>query len=183
MKQTTVFVTYNPGNPLEQTIATRLHTIGAVSGFRVYLPDRYNSISILDEETKSRINQSDYVVMFSLGKLSSIVKQEIQTAFKHIGDKSKIIVVYDKHKGKNLTGEIAKHFTPFYFDKYSNKQDELLKAIASTITQKSKTDTIAKPRLTAVKKQKQANETNALAALLGVGIGLLVLGALSSSKK
>lgn len=183
MKQTTVFVTYNPGNSLEQTIATRLHTIGAVSGFRIYLPDRYNSISILDEETKSRINQSDYVVMFSLGKLSSIVKQEIQTAFEHIGDKSKIIIVYDKHGGKNLTGEITKHFTPFYFDKYSNRQDELLKAITNTIAHKNRAEIIAKQKQKPAKVKEQTNETNAIAALLGVGLGLLILGSLINSEK
>jgi hypothetical protein len=84
----TIFITYNPGNQFEQTIAARLHTIGAVSGFRTYMPDRFNSETILDEETKRRINQSDYVVMFSLSPLSTIVKEEIDTAFKHIKDKS-----------------------------------------------------------------------------------------------
>ena len=40
MKQTTVFVTYNPGNDFAQTLAVRLHTIGAVHRFNMLMPDR-----------------------------------------------------------------------------------------------------------------------------------------------
>lgn len=182
MESTTVFVTYNPGNSQEQTIAARLHTIGAVSGFRMYMPDRFNSETVLDNETKRRINQSDYVVMFSMGKLSTIVKHEIETAFKHIGDKSKIIIIYDKHKGKNLKSEITNYFTPFYFDKYHNKQDELLKAVINTIFHKEKNEIINKQEGVIRKLNKEISDASAISALLGVGLGLLILGVLGSRR-
>ena len=65
---TTIFISYNPDNGLEQTLASRLHTIGAVNGFRMYMPDRFNSNSQLDYETIRRINLSDYFIVFSFGK-------------------------------------------------------------------------------------------------------------------
>ena len=43
-----IFSTYNPNIAKEQTLAVRLHAVGATSGFRMYLPERYNSETILD---------------------------------------------------------------------------------------------------------------------------------------
>jgi hypothetical protein len=179
MIKTSIFVTYNPGNRLEQTIATRLHTIGAVSGFKMLLPDRYNSAEVLDNETVARINQSNYVVMFSLGKLSEIVKKELQIAFKHIKDRSKIIVVYDKQRGKNLKGDVTDNFTAFYFDKEHNNQDEILKSILKIVSQKHNKEVL---KNTLIKNKKNQEEASAVAALVGVGLGLLVLGVLSGKK-
>lgn len=175
MKPTTIFITYNPNVESEETLAARLHTIGAVSGFTMYLPDRFNSESEISEETKARISRSNYFVMFSTKPLSDIVKQEIEFAFNYFHDKSKILVIYDKEKGKNISGEISKYFTPFYFNKIDNPQDKLLKNIINTISHKEK-DKIIKKQTEIIQKQK--NDSNALVALLGVGLGLLVLGTL-----
>ncbi len=166
----TIFITYNPNSNFEQTLAIRLHTIGASSGFMMYLPDRYNSNKILDEETKFRIKKADYVVMFSISPLSNIVKQEIEYAYSVLKDKSKIIVIYDKLHGKNLTGIITTHFTPIYIDKFDQEQDKVLNQIISTVQSKEN-----------LKIKKEKENSNALAALFGIGLGLLILG--SSSKK
>ena len=121
MKTPTIFISYNPNSDFEQTLAVRLHTTGAVNGFRMFLPDRYNSDTIIDNETKNRISQSDWLIVFSTEELSEIVKQEIQYAWQKLKDKSKILVIYNFEKGKNIKGDITNHFTEIYFDPYKGK--------------------------------------------------------------
>ncbi len=178
MKPTTIFVTYNPNSKLEETLAARLHTIGAVSGFTMYLPDRFDSNSQLSDETKSRISRSDYLVIFSTKALSNVVKQEIDYAYKHFHDKSKILVIYDKEKGKNLKGGDSDLFVPFFLDKFDNKQEKLLETIVTTIAHKEKSIISSNDPAKIEKKKKQDTETNALVAILSIGLGLLVLGAI-----
>jgi len=175
----TIFITYNPNSSFEQTLAVRLHTIGASSGFRMYLPDRFNSNKVLDDETQSRINKADYVVMFSISPLSTMVKQELEYAFRVLKDKSKIIVIYDKRHGKNLTGEITSHFTPIYMNQFDGVQDKVLNRIIHTIQNK---EINAQSRRVAKLKKENANY-KALAALFGIGLGLLILGSTAPSKK
>jgi hypothetical protein len=43
MNPATIFVTYNPQNDFEQTLAVRLQTLGAIHGFNMLLPDRFGS--------------------------------------------------------------------------------------------------------------------------------------------
>jgi hypothetical protein len=121
MKDKTIFITYNPNSEAEQTLAVRLHTIGAVNGFRMYLPDRFNSNTFLDIETKRRIEESGFFVVFSMSYLSDIVKQEIEYAYQVLQDKSKILVIYNKSLGKNLTGDVTHQFTDIYFLLYKIK--------------------------------------------------------------
>lgn len=110
-----VFVSYNPNADLEQTLAVRLHTIGAVHGFNMLLPDRVGFSSTVTNETKVRIQASDYFILFSTTQLSLIVLEEIKIAFSKLHDKSKILVIYDKSVGKNLKG--ADNFTEIYIDR------------------------------------------------------------------
>lgn len=189
MKTTTIFITYNPQVSAEQTLAVRLHSIGAVSGFRMFMPDRYNSESFLDTETQRRIENADYMVFFSLGTLSSIVKQEIEFAFQHFKDKSKIIVIYDERKGKNITGDVTEYFTAFHLNPQAYAPDSVLQNIINQIFQKQQVaqqiekQQTAQQKRSALVRQKQANENqNAFIALLGIGLGLLVLGALAKDK-
>lgn len=171
MQDPTIFITYNPNNNLEQTLAVRLHTIGAVSGFRMYLPDRYNSNSVLDRETKMRIDEAEYFIMFSTQELSKIVLDEITYAFSQLNDKSKIIVIYDERYGKNLKGNMTNQFTAKYFNPLMGNQESLVNDILNVIRTKEKRKT---------KKIKEQNQ--ALKALLGIGIGLYVLSSLSAEK-
>src|SRR5882757_1129707 len=77
MKQTTVFVTYNPGNDFEQTLAVRLHTIGAVHGFNMLMPERFYGANQFSSETAFRIKSSDYFILFSTSTLKPVVQQEV----------------------------------------------------------------------------------------------------------
>jgi len=171
MKDPTIFITYNPNNDLEQTLAVRLHTIGAVSGFRMYLPDRYNSNSVLDFETKRKINEAEYFIMFSTQNLSKIVLEEINYAYQQWKDKSKIIVIYNKTLGKNISSNSKNPFTPLSFDPFRDNQERLVNDILNVIKNKEKRKT---------KKIKEQNQ--ALKALLGIGIGLYVLSSLSAEQ-
>jgi len=161
----TIFVSYNPKSDEEQTLAVRLHSIGAVHGFKMYLPDRYNSETYLDNETKNRIANSDWYIIFLNTRLSKIVKEEIEFAFDAFKDKSRIIVVYTKEKV--LTGSLTEHFTEIYFNPAEdNSFDIVLQRIKEQLNAEKQ----------AVKQhKKQKNEKNALFALLSVGLGLAAL--------
>lgn len=168
MKTPTIFISYNPNSDFEQTLAVRLHTTGAVNGFRMFLPDRYNSETVIDNETKSRIAQSDWLVVFSTENLSDIVRQEIQYAWQVLKDKSKILVIYNFKKGKNLKGNITNYFTDIYFDP---ENDDFDKIISEKIVHR----TLLKEKLEKENKELK-QQRNALLALLGIGVGLLLLG-------
>jgi len=87
---------------VEQTLAVRLFTIGAVHSFTMLLPDPSPYPRGVSTETRCRIFQADYFILFSTGILSKEVIQEIELAFSKLNDKSKILVVYDKRVGKNV---------------------------------------------------------------------------------
>ena len=178
MKPTSIFISYNPNSEVEETLAARLHTIGAVNGFVMYLPDRFNSEDQISEESQARISRSDYFVIFSTKPLSNLVMEEIEHAFKHINDRTRILVIYDKEKGKNLKGNISNYFTPFYFDQVNNRQDELLQKIINTIVHREQNKELVKKdkQINTLKKQKESSD--ALAAILGIGLGLFALGAI-----
>lgn len=178
MKPTSIFISYNPNSETEETLAARLHTIGAVNGFVMYLPDRFNSDKQISDETKVRISRSDYFVIFSTKPLSKVVVEEIKHAFDYLHDKSRILVIYDKEKGNNIDSPISHYFTPFYFDRVKNRQDELLQAIVKTIVQKEQDKRINIKNRQPGTLRKQNETSDALAAILGIGLGLFVLGAI-----
>lgn len=168
-----VFITYNPTSEEEQILAVRLHTIGALNGFRMYLPDRYYSIEALEDETKNRIMESDWFVIFSTRPLSKIVRDEINYAITIAKkDPSRIIVIYSSQNGKNLKGSMVNKFKSYYFDPSKKQIDEFLKEIFDDISKKNYE--VVSRKLAA-----KESENNALKALLGIGLGLVVLSALS----
>lgn len=94
-----VFISYNSNSDIEQTLAVRLHTIGAVHGFNMLLPDRTGYGKSISSETKSRILQADYFILFSTTQISEVVYEEISFAHAHLHDKSRILVIYDESVG------------------------------------------------------------------------------------
>jgi hypothetical protein len=153
----TVFVSYNPESDVEQTTAVRIHTIGAVSGFEMLLPDRGRPGRGVSLETIGRINMSDYFVLFSASPLSIIVQEEINLAFARWRDRSRIVVIYDNRVGRNLNAE---NCTEVYIDIHSDPQ-----SIVSEITSKFKS----------VRRKDNSNFLVDLSALLLTGLGLFVL--------
>lgn len=135
----------------------RLHTIGAVSGFQMLLPDRGRPGKAPSSETIGRINMSDYFILFSTSSLSSIVQDEINLAFAKLRDRSRIIVIYDKRVGRNLNAE---NCTEVYIDIRSDPQS-IVNEITSTIK--------------SVQKKGGGDFLSDLGALLLTGLGLFVL--------
>lgn len=123
-----IFVSYNPNADIEQTLAVRLYTIGAVHGFTMLLPDRIGFSRSVTNETKSRIQSADYFILFATTSLSATVLEEIKLASSKLHDKSKILVIYDKSVGKNLKG--ADNFTEVYIDRSSPVETILEKIIS-----------------------------------------------------
>jgi len=171
MKQTTVFVTYNPGNDFEQTLAVRLHTIGAVHGFNMLMPDRFNSNGRLSNETAHRIKSSDYFIVFSTSALTSIVQQEVSTAFAHLKDKSKILIIYNKVK--NLKHN--ENCTEVFIDAGKDTPQQILDKVIHEVKQNQK----------GIKKKTAPEDdtTSVLGGILLIGLGLLALDSLFNSKK
>jgi hypothetical protein len=168
----TIFLSYNPNSDFEQTLAIRLHTIGAVHGFKMLLPDRYADDTPVSRETRSRIMQSDYFILFSTSGLDKVVLEEIRIANRHLNNTSKIIIIYDKHRGKNLKG--IDNCTEVFIDTRTESPKEVLSRI---ITEIQKHDT---PRTT---KSKQASSSDLIGGLILAGLGLLFLGAVFEGDK
>jgi hypothetical protein len=172
MKPTTVFVTYNPGNEFEQTLAVRLHTIGAVHGFNMLMPDRFHNNGTISKETAFRIKSSDYFILFSTSALTQVVIQEVKTAFGHLKDKSKVLIIYNKVK--NIKHN--ENCTEVFIDASKDSLQQILDKVINEL----------KENKTTVKKSKAVDEddtTSVIGGILLVGLGLLALDSLFTSKK
>lgn len=172
MKPTTVFVSYNPGNDFEQTLAVRLHTIGAVHGFNMLMPDRFSVRGQMSNETAFRIKSSDYFILFSTSALTTTVQQEISTAFAHLKDKSKIIIIYNKVK--NL--KHSENCTEVLIDTGKDTPQVILEKVIQEIKQNQKGI-----RKAPIKQEDDASTV--LGGILLIGLGLLALDSLFNSKR
>lgn len=175
MKNPTIFISYNPRNNDEQTLAIRLHTIGAVNGFNMLLPDRYHSTTVIDDETKRRINSSDYFILFSFGSMSNLVSQEINAAHERFNDKSRIIIIKPALRGAIKEGS-SKVYTEIFFNPKQESVDSVIKRIVGQIFKRQ--NSLA----STAKKAKDKEFENGILALLGVGLGLYALNEIFKSK-
>lgn len=168
-RQPSVFISYNSDSPTEETLAIRLHTIGAVHGLSMYLPERYNNPYSISAETQSRINISDYYILFSTtNQLSRVALDEIQYAYQKHQDKSRIIIIYDAQKGKNITG--AGNCTELFFDRKKSTSEKFIADVMGFITNHHNASFSNK-------------QTEAFGGLVLAGLGLLMLGAIFTGKK
>lgn len=153
---TNIFISYNQRVQSEQSLALRLQTLGALYGMSVSLPDRIG-LSGLKDTTRQRIDKADLFIVFATRRPSREVIDEINYAN---ALKKKVIVVYDKDVRNNLK---IKGVHEIEYDQKNDGPQKIITEINSIIS-KSKDD-------------------NALEAFLIVGLGLLLLAALTSKKK
>lgn len=170
MKQISVFVTYNSNSELEQTVAVRLQAIGAVHGFNMYLPDRLSRTKSISQETGYRIESSDYFILFSTSALTPVVQQEISTAFKHLQDKSKIIVIYDRVKNMKY----SEYLTEVNINAAKESADDIVRKVIHQIKEKQ-----GPSRESAKKKEEMLN---AVGGILLIGLGFLTRDAFFNSR-
>lgn len=163
MELPSVFISYNPNSDIEQTLAVRLHTIGAVHGFNMLLPDRIGFSKSVSSETKNRILSADFFILFSTTSLSNTVSEEIKIASSKLHDKSKILVVYDISVGKNL--KEAGNFTEIYINRSSS-----VETILETI--------ISKVKSIQSKRNNQGGFLSVLGPILLTGVALFALSSI-----
>lgn len=170
----TVFVSYNPKSNFERTLAIRLHTLGGVHGYKMYLPDRTKLGTGVSSETKTRIRASDYFILFSTSTPSKTVQEEISIAWEHLHNKAHIILIYDKPKGKHLTG--TDKCTEITIDSDTMSFDQINKHVIGEL---ALLNLGIAPNRTKQKKK----EENVVGGLILAGLALLLLGALLEPEK
>jgi hypothetical protein len=160
-----IFISYNPGVEVEQSTALRLQTLSGLYNAKVFLPDRSGK-SGFKENTKQRILDATVFIMFSTDALSKDVIDEVNYA---LANQKMVIVFYDVRKGKNLdTSKITNknNFHEKMFNPEQTTPNELLDYV-KTVLENSNSDKII------------SGAGKILLALLGVGLGLLLLKALT----
>lgn len=171
----TIFLSFNPNSEIEETLVIRLHTIGAVHGFQMLLPERPSKSASISEQTKSRINLSNYFLVFSTQNISRVVKEEINYAFEKFKDKSRIIVILDK---RNIKKPITiPNCTEIVIDS-QNHNEYIINQILEKLKSAQKASNSKKK--TSLHKD---DNNDVVGGILLAGLSLLLLGALFSNKK
>ncbi len=164
-----IYITYNKNNKkhIEESTALRLQTLSNLYGINVLLPYRPDILFSNDFETENRINKSSCVVVLSMSKLTKRLRDEIQ--FAKLINKP-IIIIYDKKLGKNINN-INDNIKEIYLD--SKNTEQSLIEISKYL----------KMKLTNVNMHKKKTQESDLGvALLGIGLGLLVLSLISENE-
>ena len=110
--------------------------------------------------------------MFSTSVLTPIVQQEINVAFEHLKDKSKILIIYNKVK--NL--KHGSNCTEVYIDAGKYTPQQILDKVISQL-KINEHKPIKKATL------KQDDTASVLGGILLIGLGLLALDSLISTAK
>lgn len=153
---TNIFVSYNRNVQAEQSLALRLQTLGALYDLTISLPDRTGRTT-LKETTKQRIDKADLFLVFATRNLTKPVVDEINYA---LTIKRKIIVVYDKDVRNNLN---IKGVHEIEYDGKRDGPEKIISEINKVISKSHEDDTVG--------------------AFVLVGLGLLLLAALTSKNK
>lgn len=171
-----IFISYNPDVEIEQSTALRVQTLSSLYNAVVHLPDRSGTTN-LKENTKQRIQDAMVFVMFSTHKLSKMVLDEVNYALQV---NKRVIIFYDKRIGKNLNTSNIKdaNFLEKFIDPEKDNPADLLNFV---LDNGGFVSTASNANLVDKKKDSTANA--ALAAIVGVGLGLLLLWTLSDDDK
>lgn len=153
---TNIFISYNQNVQAEQSLALRLQTLGALYDLSVSLPDRIGRLSLKDT-TKQRIDKANLFLVFATRNLTKPVVDEINYA---LTTKKKIIVVYDKDVKTNLN---LKGVHEIEYDGKRDSPEKIISEINKVIS--------------------KSKEDDSVGAFVLVGLGLLLLAALTSKNK
>ncbi len=160
-----VFITYNNNSEIGENTALRMQTLSNLYGFSIFLPYRIGKSNI-SRETKERINNARFILAFSIGRYSKILKHEIEYAL----SKNKPIIIIRDKKEKNI----------FHFPDKSNVKEVLIDYYNTDEALHQISDFLEKQFNNIELKQKK-NENAIGTALVGIGLGLLAYWALSDN--
>jgi hypothetical protein len=172
-----IFITYNPNghSQIEESTALRMQTLSNLYGIGVDLPYRLDGRNSIDDETVRRINNSDYIVAFSLEELSPRLKSELDYAIKI---NKPIVIIYDSQKGQNISYPKGINISEVFLDIY-NPEDTIAKVAEYLHGQ-----IYSKSPQTQVYTRDNPKITNGVGiALLAIGVGLLTAALISSNGK
>lgn len=157
-----IFVSYNPGVEIEQSTALRLQTLSSLYGATIYLPDRLGT-NVLKETTKQKIADSQIFVMFSTQQLMKNVQEEVNYALQLA---KRVVIFYDARVGKNLNTAQNANLIETTFDPFTEDAASIMKkAMDLGGFQDSSGGS--------------SNANNGLSAVVGIGLGLFLLWALT----
>lgn len=160
-----IFITYNDRSVIGKNTALRIQTNAQLYGTRVDLPARYFGSVQISDETSSRIQRASVVVAFSLEDLTFPMQHELHFAMKL---QKPILVLY--HRGvKNIDFQGYKKIKEVELD-YLNT-DDTLKKVGDFLEEQRKGTSITD------------KEIGLETAVLGIGLGLLALWALTKAGK
>jgi hypothetical protein len=160
-----IFLTYNDGSSIGKNTALRIQTNAQLYGTKVDLPSRYFGGAVISDETTHRIKQSSVLVAFSLEILTPALQSELRYA---MTINKPILVLYDQGV-KNIDFGNYKRIKEVELD-YLNT-DDTLKKVSDFLDDQRK----GRSKVT-------DKEIGLETAILGIGLGLLALWALNSSK-
>lgn len=162
-----VYVTYNPGEPIEENTVLRLQTISNLYGITVELPFRINApFGKIHTETIKRIQRASFVICISLRPPSEILKSELIVALEN---KIPIVIIHDSISGNPFGALNDPNIFQVGLDFRQNNQDTILHNVARFL--KDHLD-----------KKKAESGTKTGLAILGVTLGLLFLNAIASNE-
>lgn len=150
-----IFISYNPVEQAEQSLAIRLQTLGSLYGLHVSLPDRVGT-KALKITTKERIQSAGLFIVFSTRSLTKQVKDEIDYA---LTLKKQIVVVYDKDVRTNIN---LSGVTEIEYDKRNDSPEKVLGEVLKVVNTK---------------------KDDSFSGFILVGLGLLLLAAIMSDSK
>jgi len=161
-----VFITYNNNSEIGENTALRMQTLSNLYGFSVFLPFRIGK-STISQETKERINNSRFILAFSIGKYSKILRDELEYA---LSKNKPIIIMYDRKEKNKIHFPNKNNVKEVLIDYYNT--DEALHQISNFLDE----------QFNDIKLKQQKNENAIGTALVGIGLGLLAYWTLSDSK-
>jgi len=162
-----IFVSYNPNVEIEQSTALRLQTLSSLYGAIVYLPDRLGSQK-LKSSTRQNIDDANVFVMFSTENLSSVVREEVEYA---LSKNKRVVIFYDKQTGKNLNTSNIQN-PNLYETRFDPQNDDTVNILQQVLKHGGFV-----PAGTPVEMAK--NKNKGISALVGVGLGLLLMWGIS----
>ncbi len=158
-----VFVTFNKSSIAGENTALRMQTLSNLYGFNVLLPYRLG-LNFLSEESKRRIQESSFVLAFAFGRMSKILREELEYA---ISLNKPVIIVYDNiNKNKRILNGQSNQVIEIVMDYYN--QDVILHKISEFLSRELKS-----------KNKDNKKESAVGTAIVALGLSLLAYWFLS----